>query len=81
MSAATLDHLGTEAPVAVAKVSEIIASSTKSFDDAIQSGLKRANKTLRGISGAWVKSMRIELKNGKISEYRVSLKVTFVLRD
>lgn len=67
--------------MAIAKVSEIIASSTKSFDDAIQNGLKRANKTLRGVSGAWVKSMRVELKNGKIQEYRVSLKVTFVLSD
>lgn len=67
--------------MAVAKVSEIIASSTKSFDDAIQNGLKRANKTLKGVSGAWVKSMRIELKNGKISEYRVSMKVTFILND
>ncbi len=67
--------------MAVAKVSEIISSSKKSFDDAIQNGLKRANKTLKGISGAWVKSMRIELKNGKISEYRVSLKVTFILND
>ncbi|MBV6523026.1 MAG: hypothetical protein MNPFHGCM_03193 [Gemmatimonadaceae bacterium] len=70
-----------EVRVAIAKVSEIIASSTKSFDDAIQNGLKRANKTLRGVSGAWVKSMRVELKNGKIQEYRVSLKVTFVLSD
>ena len=67
--------------MAVAKVSEIICSSTKSFDEAIQNGLKRANKTLRGISGAWVKSMKIEMKNGKISEYRVSLKVTFILTD
>ena len=58
---------------------EIIASSPKSFDDAIQTGLKRANKTLRGVSGAWVKSMKIEMKNGKITEYRVSLKVTFIL--
>ena len=65
--------------MAVAKVSEIIASSPKSFDDAIQTGLKRANKTLRGVSGAWVKSMKIEMKNGKITEYRVSLKVTFIL--
>ena len=67
--------------MAVAKVSEIISSSSKSFDDAIQNGLKRANKTLKGVSGAWVKSMKIELKNGKITEYRVSLKVTFILND
>ncbi|MFN8579753.1 MAG: dodecin family protein [Gemmatimonadaceae bacterium] len=67
--------------MSVAKVTEIIASSSKSFDDAIQSGLKRANKTLKGVSGAWVKSMKVELKNGKVSEYRVALKVTFVLND
>ena len=67
--------------MAVAKVSEIISSSSKSFDDAIQNGLKRANKTLKGVSGAWVKSMKIELKNGKLTEYRVSLKVTFILND
>lgn len=67
--------------MAVAKVSEIICSSTKSFDDAIQNGLKRANKTLKGVSGAWVKNMKIEMKNGKITDYRVSLKVTFILND
>ena len=67
--------------MAVAKVSEIISSSAKSFDDAIENGLKRANKTLKGVSGAWVKSMKIEMKNGKISAYRVSMKVTFILND
>lgn len=67
--------------MAVAKVTEIIASSTKSFDDAIENGLKRANKTLKGVTGAWVKGMNIEMKNGKIGEYRVALKVTFVLHD
>ncbi len=67
--------------MAVAKVTEIISSSSKSFDDAIQAGLKRANKTLKGVSGAWVKSMKIEMKNGKVSEYRVAMKVTFVLTD
>ena len=67
--------------MAVAKVSEIISSSPKSFDDAIQNGLKRANKTLKGVSGAYVKSMKIEMKNGKLTEYRVCLKVTFILSD
>ncbi|MEP7347072.1 MAG: dodecin family protein [Gemmatimonadaceae bacterium] len=67
--------------MAVAKVSEIIASSSKSFDDAIQNGLKRANKTLKGISGAWVKGMKLEMKNGKITDYRVTMKVTFILND
>jgi hypothetical protein len=67
--------------MAVAKVTEIIASSPRSFDDAIQNGIKRARKTLEGVSGAWVKSMKIELDNGKPTQYRVGLKVTFVLKD
>lgn len=67
--------------MAIAKVTEIIASSAKSFDDAIHAGLTRANKTLKGVSGAWVKSMKVELKDGKVSEYRVALKVTFILTD
>ena len=65
--------------MSVAKVTEIVASSPKSFDDAIAVGLKRANKTLKGVSGAWVKSMKIEMKDGKVSTYRVALKITFVL--
>jgi len=65
--------------MSVAKVTEIVASSPKSFDDAIAAGIKRANKTLKGVSGAWVKSMKVELKDGKITAYRVSMKITFVL--
>lgn len=67
--------------MSVAKVSEIIASSTVSFDDALQKGIARANKTLKNVTGAWIKSQKIEIQNGKISEYRVDLKVTFVLTD
>jgi flavin-binding protein dodecin len=66
----------------VARVTEIKSSSTKSFDDAIEKGVARANKTLKNVKGAWVKSLNVECgKNGKISEYRVLLKVTFVLND
>jgi dodecin len=66
----------------VARVTEIKSSSTKSFDDAIEKGVARANKTLKNVKGAWVKSLNVECgKNGKISEYRVLLKVTFVLTD
>ena len=65
----------------VAKVSEIICSSPKGFKDAIENGIERANKTLKGIEGAWVKDQYIVLDNGKIKEYRVILKVTFVLND
>ena len=65
--------------MSVAKVTEITSTSTKSFDDAIASGIKRANKTLRNVKGAWVSSMKVECDKGKITEYRVGLKVTFVL--
>jgi dodecin len=67
--------------MSVAKITEIAATSTKSFDDAIKSGIARAEKTLRNIQGAWVKSQKVEIRKGKISEYRVLLKVTFVLDD
>jgi dodecin len=66
----------------VARVSEIKASSKKSFEDAVQVGLARANQTLKNVRGAWVKEMQVECgKNGKISEYRVLMKVTFILTD
>jgi dodecin len=63
----------------VARVTEIKASS---FEDAVQVGVSRANKTLKNVKGAWVKEMDVECgKGGKITEYRVLLKVTFVLAD
>ena len=67
--------------MSVAKVTEIIASSEKGFDDAITNGIKRANKTLKNIKGAWVKDQQLTVSEGKITEYRVLLKVTFVLKD
>jgi len=67
--------------MSVAKVTEIIASSNKGFDDAITNGIKRANKTLKNIKGAWVKDQQLSVNEGKITEYRVVLKVTFVLKD
>lgn len=67
--------------MAVAKVTEITSSSSKGFEDAIQQGITRANKTLQQIRGAWVKDMKVEVENGKISEYRIRMKVTFVLKD
>lgn len=66
--------------MSVAKVSEISATSKKSFEDAINSGLKRANETLDQIEGAWVKEMKVRVKNGKVTEYCVNMKLTFVLR-
>jgi flavin-binding protein dodecin len=63
----------------VAKVSEISSRSDKSFEDAIQTGLARASKTLRGITSAWVKEQRVDVENGKIKGYQVNMLVTFVL--
>jgi flavin-binding protein dodecin len=67
--------------MSVAKVTEIIASSNKSFDDAVTKGIKRANKTLKNIKGAWVKDQQVTVSAGKVTEYRVTMKVTFVLKD
>ena len=68
--------------MSVAKVSEIIASSPKSFDDALQVGIARAHKTLKNLKSAWVKSQQVELDHeGKILEYRVQLQVTFIIED
>ena len=67
--------------MSVAKVTEIISSSPKSFDDAVENGIKRASKTLKGITGAWVADQKVTVSDGKIDEYRVVLKVTFVLED
>lgn len=67
--------------MSVAKVTEIIASSKKSFEDAVDNGIKRAGKTLKGINSAWVKDQSVLVKNGKVSEYRVNLMVTFILAE
>ncbi len=66
--------------MSVARVTEIIASSEKGFDDAVKTGVRRANKTLKKVKSAWVKDHSVVVSSdGKISEYRVKLKVTFVL--
>jgi flavin-binding protein dodecin len=65
----------------VARVTEIIASSKKSFEDATDNGIQRAVKTLKNVAGAWVASQEVVVNKGKIVEYRVRLKVTFVLAD
>lgn len=67
--------------MAVARVTEIIASSKESFEDAVEIGVARASKTLKNVEGAWVKDQKVSVENGKISEYRVVLKVTFILAD
>jgi flavin-binding protein dodecin len=66
--------------MSVARVTEIIASSEKGFEDAVKNGVKRANKTLKNVRSAWVTDHSVHCgKNGKITEYRVRLKVTFIL--
>jgi len=65
----------------VARVTEVIAASGKSFDDAVKVGIARACKRLKNVSGAWVKDQQVVISKKKITEYRVNLKVTFVLED
>jgi flavin-binding protein dodecin len=71
----------TEVPMSVAKVTELSSTSTKSFEDAINVGLARANKTLRNIRSAWIKEQQVRLDKGKIVEFQVNMMVTFVLED
>ena len=67
--------------MSIAKISEISATSTKSFEDAIQQGITRANKTLRNIRSVWIKEQHVRVENGRPSEYQVNMMVTFVLDD
>ncbi len=67
--------------MAVARVTEITSGSSKSFDAAISEGIARAHKTLKNVEGAWVQDQKLVCKDGKIVEYRVTMKVTFVLAD
>ena len=66
--------------MSVAKITEISSTSTKSFEDAVKTGLARAAETLDGIQGAWVDGFKVDVSDGKISNYRVNMKVTFVLK-
>lgn len=67
--------------MSIAKVTEVIASSTESIEDAVHHGVQRASQTLDDISGVWVKDIKATVKNGKVDEWRVNLALTFVLRD
>jgi flavin-binding protein dodecin len=67
--------------MSVVKVTEIGASSPESFEDAIKNGIKRANKTLKNVKSAWIKEQEVVVKNGAVKEFRVFMKVTFVLED
>ena len=66
--------------MSVARVTEIISASNKSFEDAVESGIQRASQTLENIKEAWIASQKVVVENGRIVEYRVTLNVTFVLR-
>jgi hypothetical protein len=65
----------------VARISEISSVSKKSFEDAILQGVTRANKTLKNVKGAWVKDQEVQIEDGKVTGFKVILKVTFVLTD
>lgn len=67
--------------MAVARISEIVASSSDSFEGAVQAGLKRASKTLRGITGVEVTRFQGKVEKGKLKEYRVHMNLTFVLEE
>jgi flavin-binding protein dodecin len=65
--------------MAVARVSRVISSSTKGFQDAVDSAVKRATKTLRGVTGGEITSQKVKIENGKITEYRIEMDIIFIL--
>ena len=67
--------------MSIAKVTEVTASSTVSFEDALKQGIARADKTLNNVEGAWIQEQKVVVRNGEVAEYRVNMKVTFVLED
>lgn len=67
--------------MSIARITEISSTSKKSFEDAIQSGVARATKTIRNVRSAWVKEQQIRIDNGSIVEYQVNLMITFVLDE
>ncbi|HSP76455.1 MAG TPA: dodecin family protein [Cryobacterium sp.] len=67
--------------MSVARVTTLSVRSDKSFEDAVAAGIARASKTLRGVSGAWVKEQKVEVTNGEITSFDVVIEVTFVLED
>ena len=67
--------------MSIAKVIEITSNSTKSFDDAIQQGIARASKTVEGIKEAWIQEQTVKVEQNKVIEYRVQMKITFVVKS
>jgi flavin-binding protein dodecin len=66
--------------MSIARTTEITASSTKSFDDALKTGIKRASKTLQNVTGAWIKDQEVVITGSKVTAYKVRMMVTFVLK-
>ncbi len=66
--------------MSVARTSEISASSSKSFEDAIRLGIRKMDKTVDNIESAWVKEQKVVVENGEVTAYRVTMKVTFVVK-
>ena len=67
--------------MSIARVTEISATSAQSFDDAVAQGIARATKTLRNVTGAWVKDQRVSIENNQVAHYQVNLQITFILED
>ncbi len=67
-------------PVTIARTTEITSASEKSFEDAIQRGVKRFSKTIEKVEGAWIKEQKVKVTDGEVSEYRVTMKVSFILK-
>lgn len=67
--------------MSVARITEISSTSTKSFEDAVQQGIQRATATLRNVRGAWIKEQEVQVEGNRISAYKVTMKVTFILED
>lgn len=67
--------------MSVAKIIEVSASSKKSFEDAVSTGIARVSQTVDGVQGAWIQEQKVVVSGGKITEYRVQMKVTFVLAE
>ena len=66
--------------MSVAKTSEISASSSKSFEEAIRKGVNKMSETVKNIEGAWVKEQKVVVKDGNVTSYRVTMKVTFIVK-
>ena len=66
--------------MSVAKTSEITASSSKSFEDAIRQGIRKMSKSVDNIEGAWIKEQKVVVNDGEVAEYRVTMKVTFIVK-